>query len=436
MYIRTLIMMSGWMILFSVKELPAQSSFVTRSHQQFFVNNKPWYYIGANYWYGGLLGNDKKGKKRVKKELDFLKQKGVTNLRVLAAVEGTGQIHGVTRVEPAYQPNKGVFNKELLHGLDFLLAEMGKRNMKAVLFFSNNWEWSGGFLQYLNWNKLITDTVLRRKLDWDEMRDYVSRFYSCEPCKEDYYKQIKTIVERKNSITSRKYSDEPAIMSWELANEPRPMRPAANTSYIKWVSDAAAYIKSLDKNHLVTTGCEGDMGTESIQLFETIHADKNIDYATIHIWPKNWSWFSDTAIAKGLDRVIANTTTYINKHAAITNKIDKPLVLEEFGLPRDQHLFSTTSTTVSRDKYYTVIFNTIVPGINEKKGIAGANFWSFSGTGRPSGKKGIWWQKGDDWLGDPPMEEQGLNSVFDSDISTWDIIYSFTQKLNNPDAKK
>jgi len=77
----------GVTLIFQPNRLQAQSSrYVTCSHQQFIVNNKPWYFIGANYWYGGLLANDQKGRERVKKELDFLKKKGVTNLRVMAAV--------------------------------------------------------------------------------------------------------------------------------------------------------------------------------------------------------------------------------------------------------------------------------------------------------------------------------------------------------------
>ncbi|MBK8090298.1 MAG: hypothetical protein IPK31_21700 [Chitinophagaceae bacterium] len=61
--------------------------------------------------------------------------------------------------------------------------------------------------------------------------------------------------------------------------------------------------------------------------------------------------------------------------------------------------------------------------------IAGANFWTFSGSGRPSYKQ-LLWKKGDDVLGDPPVEEQGLNSVFDADISTWKVVSSFTKKLS------
>jgi mannan endo-1,4-beta-mannosidase len=32
-------------------------------------------------------------------------------------------------------------------------------------------------------------------------------------------------------------------------------------------------------------------------------------------------------------------------------------------------------------------------------------------------------------MGDPPMEEQGLNTVFDSDGSTWEVINSFSKSL-------
>ena len=86
------------------------------------------------------------------------------------------------------------------------------------------------------------------------MRDYVSKFYSCDACKKDYLKQVEFILSRTNKVSGKKYIDEPAIMAWELANEPRPMRPAANDAYEKWISEVAAFIKSKDKNHLVTLG--------------------------------------------------------------------------------------------------------------------------------------------------------------------------------------
>lgn len=412
----------------------AQNNFVTVKDHQFTISDKPYYYIGTNYWYGGLLGlekDKKRGIERLRTELDFLKANGVTNLRVLTGVEGSGQIHGIQRVKPALQIKKGVFDEKQLSGLDILLVEMGKRNMKAILFLSNNWEWSGGLLQYLNWNGLIEDSVLRRKLSWDEMRDYTSKFYNCEQCKSDYLKQVKLLVGRTNKLTGKRYSSDPAIMSWELANEPRPMRPASNNAYVKWISNTAAYIKSIDKNHLVTTGHEGAIALDGdMPLYEKIHSDRNIDYLTIHIWPKNWSWFKEETMVEDFSKVRSNTLEYIDKHAIAARRLNKPLVVEEFGLPRDNHSFDIKSTTALRDEYFKTILTEWQKDKETNDVINGINLWAFGGTARPKSGQ-VFWNDGDDYMGDPPMEEQGLNTVFDSDLSTWNLIRSFAGKNEN-----
>jgi mannan endo-1,4-beta-mannosidase len=62
-----------------------------------------------------------------------------------------------------------------------------------------------------------------------------------------------------------------------------------------------------------------------------------------------------------------------------------------------------------------------------KGAIAGCNFWAFGGSSRPV-KGQLFWKDGDDFSGDPPQEEQGLNTVFDSDHSTWKVIRQYTKK--------
>jgi mannan endo-1,4-beta-mannosidase len=57
-------------------------------------------------------------------------------------------------------------------------------------------------------------------------------------------------------------------------------------------------------------------------------------------------------------------------------------------------------------------------------GIAGCNFWAFGGIARPIPGQ-IFWKDGDEFMGDPEGEEQGLNSVFDSDTSTWQLINKY-----------
>jgi mannan endo-1,4-beta-mannosidase len=256
-------------------EIPAQASaFISVNNRTFQLNQRHYYFIGTNYWYGSLLGleeDKKRGAGRLRKELDFLKANGVTNLRLMAGAEGSGIINGVERVGPALQVQLGKFDEHALDGLDLVLAEMAKRDMKAVIFFSNNWEWSGGFLQYLIWNELVPPEMRAEKLTWDQLRDMGARFYVCYECKAGYIKQMRFVLDRTNKISGVKYTDDPTIMAWEIANEPRPMRPGANERYVEFIRDAAAEIKSRDKNHLVTIGHEGSIGTESMELFERVH---------------------------------------------------------------------------------------------------------------------------------------------------------------------
>lgn len=432
MKLNTRILLLFLLIGFTLSSVNTYAQFVKVDKGRFTIQNKPYYYIGANYWYGGLLAlsaDSVKGRERLRKELDFLKSQGVTNLRVLAGAEGKGMINGVDRVKPALQPEHNIFDPNVLKGLDFLLYEMGKRKMYAILYLSNNWEWSGGFLQYLNWNGQIDASALKDKPTWDNLRDMTSKFYTCEPCVQDYKKQLNYILHRVNTYSKKAYINEPAIMAWELANEPRPMRPASVEAYKIWVKDITQTIKSIDKNHLVTLGTEGYIGTEeSDQLYEDIHAPAQVDYLTIHIWPKNWSWFSDTSIVKGMPTVIENTQNFIKRNAAVAAKLTKPLVIEEFGLPRDLHSFDPKATTTSRDKYYALIFDQLLNSKRTGGVITGCNFWAFGGTARPIPGQ-LFWKDGDDYMGDPPQEEQGLNTVFDSDASTWKIIKKYTLLL-------
>jgi mannan endo-1,4-beta-mannosidase len=414
-----------------VRALAAPPAFVTVKGHRFFLNDRPLYYVGANYWYGSLLGLEKdrrRGVERLRKELDFLKSQGVTNLRLLAGAEGSGLINGVERVGPPLQPRQGEFDEGVLAGLDLVLSEMGKRGLRAVVFLSNNWEWSGGFQQYLDWQGRVPDALRTRKLTWDEHRDVVSQFYGCGPCTEAYKKQVALILGRTNSFSKRKYSEDPAVMAWELANEPRPMRPPAAEAYKRWISDAAAFIKSKDRNHLVTVGHEGYMGTDDLKLFEEIHADPNVDYLTIHIWPKNWGWFKGQEVGKDFPAVVEKTMAYVAEHVPVAERLNKPLVVEEFGLPRDGHSFDPAAPTTLRDTLYSKILAVVVKHSAEGGHVAGANFWAFGGTARPV-RGQTFWKRGDELMGDPPMEEQGLNTVFDSDASTWAVVKSAAKSL-------
>ena len=53
----------------------SKTDFVKVKDHRFFIGEKPYYFIGTNYWYGSLLGfekDKKRGIERLRKELDFL----------------------------------------------------------------------------------------------------------------------------------------------------------------------------------------------------------------------------------------------------------------------------------------------------------------------------------------------------------------------------
>lgn len=411
-----------------------QNSFVKQQQQQFYVNGKAYHFAGTNMWYAALLGmqNNKGGnRQRLAKELDFLKQNGITNIRVLiGSQDGTKKINGVVPVHPALQTGKNTYSNDVFDGLDFLIQQLEKRKIYAVFYFANNWEWSGGFLQYLNWNNKINDSILATKFSWDEYRDIGAAFYTCNTCKEDYFSFVKTVLNRTNKITHKKYTASPAVMAWEIANEPRPMRMHAAEAYTGFIKEAAALIKLHDKNHMVTTGVEGYMGTENKTIFKQIHEDVNVDYATIHIWPKNWSWFKDSSFVTDFPSVIEKTNQYIEEHSMIMQQLNKPLVLEEFGLPRDGFSFSPQSSTQYRNTYYEAVLKKLAENKRTNGALAGVNFWALGGFAKPAKNATPFWKEGDDLMGDPPMEEQGLNSVFSSDTATWRIIKKYAAFLN------
>lgn len=410
-------------LLFSVNASLAQT-FVRTDNGHFKSAGHDYYYIGSNFWYGAMLGAKGGNRARLVKELDLLKANGVNNLRILVGADGPAR---ASKVQPSLQTAPGVYNKDLLSGLDFLLSEMQRRGMKAILYLTNSWEWSGGYSQYLEWSGKGKAPV--PAVDgWNTFQSYVAQFVQCDSCKLLFKKHVSFILNRTNQYTKKKYTDDPAIMAWQIANEPRAFSASGKAPFAEWIKETARFIKSIDKNHLVTTGSEGQMGSEDdIELWKDVHSEPAIDYLTIHIWPSNWGWLDRMHMSATFDKAVANSKDYLARHLAIAEKMNKPLVVEEFGLPRDSMSFAPSSATKLRDKYYKIIFELVTQSAKDKNNFSGCNFWAWGGTGRAT-KGHVFWQKGDNYLGDPAQEEQGLYSVFDTD-TILPVVKTYNEKI-------
>lgn len=409
---------------------PAEHSFIkVNADGQFVRDGKPYYFVGANFWYGAILGSEGEGgnRERLHKELDFLKSIGINNLRVLVGADGENGIK--TRVEPSLQVAPGVYNDTILAGLDYFMNELRERDMTAVLYLNNSWEWSGGYSVYLQWSG-HGDAVVPAVDGWPAYMEYVKLFPQSDSAKALFANHVNYIVSRTNRYNQIKYVDDPTIMSWQIGNEPRAFSDENKEPFARWMADVAAQIKSLDPNHMVSSGSEGAWGCEmDMNLFEKIHADPNINYLNIHIWPYNWGWVKADSLTELLPRAKENTKKYIDDHMVIARKYSKPIVLEEFGFPRDGFSFSKEAPTTARDEYYRYVFDLIRQDRESGGLFAGCNFWAWGGFAGQNPDH-VFWEKGDDYTGDPAQEQQGLNSVFATD-STIEIIKAENRKLQN-----
>eukprot|EP00327_Prymnesium_parvum_P017419 CAMPEP_0113231402 /NCGR_PEP_ID=MMETSP0008_2-20120614/1401_1 /TAXON_ID=97485 /ORGANISM="Prymnesium parvum" /LENGTH=404 /DNA_ID=CAMNT_0000078055 /DNA_START=89 /DNA_END=1303 /DNA_ORIENTATION=- /assembly_acc=CAM_ASM_000153 len=392
-------------------------------------------------------------RKRLVRELDRLSSLGMKNVRVLAASEGPDQVEGwfpwrpatPWRIVPSMQPEPGQYNLDVVAGLDFLLAQLGKRNMTAVLILGNMWPWSGGFAQYVSW---ATKTEIPYMPpadggDWDRFQRYSVAFYSNENALRAFAAHVKFVLTKRNEFSGVLYRDDPTIMAYQLANEPRAMRSVA--AYRKWISDVTSMIKHLSPNHLVTIGSEGRtpfafsyVGIDPV----ADHSLEGVDYMTIHVWPQNWDWY-DPLREETMGSAINRSLVYIREHVAMAAKLGKPLVIEEFGTARDDNLHEAGTPLRMRDQYYSVIFGEVVAHALKRSPLVGANFWAWAGEGRPrmprtpgSRLEAIHcWQPNDPLIGDPPHEGAGWYSVYNTDTSTTAVLKNFSALIDAVDEQ-
>ena len=331
---------------------------------------EPYRFVGANLWQAMHLGADADAggdRAQLVRELDRLQALGVANLRVMAASEGPDEsdesvgaglvdlalsVGSATpwRVLPAMQPSPGLYNDGVVAGLDFLLVELARRDMTAVLVLGNTWPFTGGFAQYVAWatGKEIPYPPPAEGGNWDAFQQFVKDFFG-SAARALHAAHVRYVVGRTNAISGVAYADDPTIMAWELANEPRPMRGAA--AFREWIGATAALVRALAPRQLVALGSEGT--TPLPQSYVGIdpraeHAAGNLSYLAIHLWPGNWGWLEgapDAAAGGGAGATnrtaretvapaLKKAAAYVEHHLAIAADLGMPLVVEAFGAPR------------------------------------------------------------------------------------------------------
>ncbi len=411
--------------------LSSDNIFITREGNKLMLGDKPYRFAGANIWYGAYLGADAAygDRARLGRELDRLKELGITNLRILASSEEGPLKAGI---KPGFRANEE-WNDTLFVGLDYCMAEVAKRDMKAVLYLTNFWEWSGGMMTYLHYTTGKFTDMNDPENPWPAFPDHNSDFYRSEAAISMYHDHVRRLVGRTNSVTGKAYKDDTSIMSWQLCNEPRPgstpeIVEKTLPDYYAWIDNTAKLIRSIDSNHLISLGQEGTAasnGREDVY----IRAHENIDYVTSHIWPNNWGWVDGKDLEGTWPEGTKKVNDYVQQHIRLATQLDKPLVFEEFGFPRDGELYEPDVPTSFREDFYKIIYKAVEDSSENGGPVVGSNFWAWNGEARTPNEDYRFRDGDTAYMGDPPHEAQGWYGIFDNDTSMHTIIKEHAQRI-------
>lgn len=340
---------------------PQTAEFVQRDGASLVVGQQPFRFAGTNNYY--LMY---KSKTMVDDVLETAAANNFGVVRHWGSIEigeqdGSGSVDGI-KDGVYFQYFDGQVPRyndgpDGLERLDYVVYRAGQLKLRLIIPLVNNWKAFGGIDQYVKWrggtyhDEFYTDTTIR---GW-------------------YQDWIAHLLNRVNSYTGVAYKDDPAIMAWELANEPRckgdtyPASPSCSTeTLLAWVDHMSTFIKSVDPKHLVATGDEG-FYCMSGQFDWTMNCSEGvdalafaalpaIDWVSLHLYPDNWQKSPEWG------------TQWIEQHLKDARGLGKPAIVGEFGLK------DAAGDKATRDRIYAEWTAAI-----ERNGGAGSMFWILSG---------------------------------------------------------
>ncbi|KAL4757688.1 glycoside hydrolase 5 family protein [Aspergillus foveolatus] len=298
----------------------ARKGFVTTKGDKFQLDGKDFYFAGSNAYYFPFNNNQtdvELGLSAAKKAgLSVFRTWGFNDKNVTYIEDGLPQYggEGAGTTEVVFQWWRNGTSTIDLEPFDKVVSAAAKTGIKLIVTLVNNWADYGGMDVY-------TVNLGGR---------YHDDFYRLPQIKKAYKRYVKEMVTR--------YRNSPAIMAWELANEPRcgadgvrnlPASDECTPELLtSWIDEMSTYVKRLDPHHLVTWGGEGGFNYDSDDWayngsdggdFEAELKLKNIDFGVFHSYPDWWS------------KTVEWTNKWIVDHARAARRVGKPVVHEEYG---------------------------------------------------------------------------------------------------------
>ncbi|PTL81674.1 cellulase family glycosylhydrolase [Vitiosangium sp. GDMCC 1.1324] len=264
------------------------------------------------------------------------------------------------------------YDEVSLRGLDLVLTRAAAYGVKLVLPLGNYWDAYGGARRYVEW------AGLPEPVEGD------ARFFTERAVIEHYKAHISRLLSRVNTFDGLRYGEHPAVLAWELLNEPRGKGLDADGVAMRaWVDEVAAVVKHYAPGHLVGTGEEGFdtsfagydelywRAAVSHSLFEggTSYrrntASPLIDFASVHFYPEAYGVEREHTARAGAH--------WFSEHAAIARDFGKPLFIGEFAV-RNREGFTLDERRAMYRGWFRCAWRT---------GVGSSSPWMFANDARP-----------------------------------------------------
>ncbi|KAJ7292191.1 glycoside hydrolase [Mycena rebaudengoi] len=329
----------------STASVPASTGFVKTSGTKFTLNGAPYTLVGSNAYWLPLMGSATGySSADLNTAFNDIVGSGATTVRTWGFNEVTNANGGVPYFH-LWTGSTATVNTAAtgLGSLDNVIAAAKAHGIRLIVSLTNNWSDYGGM-----------DVYTAQILGSGQFHDL---FYTNPTVIAAFKTYVQAVVTR--------YANEPTIMAWELANEPRcggsntAASPTCNTTTITtWASNISAFIKSIDKNHLVAIGDEGFFNEPGSHNFDFVYQGtlgidfaanmqiSTLDFGTFHMYPESWGENANVA-AWGVQ--------WITDHATVMASTNKPAVMGEFGI-------TDTNRNITYASWYQTVISTGITG--------------------------------------------------------------------------
>ena len=251
--------------------------------------------------------------------------------------------------DSAIQTGPLEYDEIALRGLDLVLARASAHGIQLILPLGNYWNDFGGAKQYVAWSGLP------HPLEGDP------RFFTERRVIDHYLEHVRRTLDRTSALEGVRYGDHPAVLAWELLNEPRNRGlDDRGDAFRAWVDEVGAAVKSMSTGKWVGTGEEGFDPS-----FRKNLQSPSVDFGSIHFFPESWNVHREDVALAG--------ARWLEEHARLARQLGKPLVFGEFGL-KNHGAFSLPE----RQAIYRGWL-----ACSSRSGLAGAAPWMFAYDSRP-----------------------------------------------------